>query len=44
MWWDNWSGRGAMAQILSLEGKNQSKERVKDFVTEGSLDLGRLGS
>ncbi|XP_019151077.1 PREDICTED: uncharacterized protein LOC109147873 [Ipomoea nil] len=43
LWWDNWSGRGAMAGVLNIRGKRRAKDILKDFLVGNRVDLQRLG-
>lgn len=43
VWWDNWSGVGALAQHLNLRGKGQSKEKICEGFVNDRLDLAVFG-
>lgn len=43
MWWDNWSEKGALTALYPYDVNNQ-KAKVKEYITNGSWDLNKLGS
>ncbi|XP_031095329.1 uncharacterized protein LOC115999629 [Ipomoea triloba] len=44
LWWDNWSGEGALARILNVTGKTRSKEMLCGLYKEGGWDLEGIGT
>lgn len=43
LWWDNWSGKGAVVDLLNLRGKRRSKEVLKEAWENGNLILSKFG-
>ncbi|XP_019196178.1 PREDICTED: uncharacterized protein LOC109190182 [Ipomoea nil] len=43
VWWDNWSGKGALAIWLNRRGKGGSREMLKDGNVNGAVDLRKFG-
>ncbi|XP_019159332.1 PREDICTED: uncharacterized protein LOC109156012 [Ipomoea nil] len=43
VWWDNWSGKGALAIWLNRRGKRKAKDMLKDGWINGALDLNHFG-
>ncbi|XP_019191194.1 PREDICTED: uncharacterized protein LOC109185694 [Ipomoea nil] len=42
VWWDDWSGKGALASVMNLRGKRKAKEKIKDAVVDNRVNLQRL--
>jgi len=43
VWWDNWSGEGAIAELLNIRGKRQAKDLLKDCYENGRFGLSMFG-
>ncbi|XP_031096877.1 uncharacterized protein LOC116001124 [Ipomoea triloba] len=42
LWWDNWSGEGAMAKVLGIKGKTRAKVNLCDFYRNGRWEVEEL--